>query len=116
VVVGGEFRALEDLWLPGNIFIEAGTIFTGPPGWIPAVAVDPIDEVAIQAYWNLGPVTAAQSEPGVALFPLGPTSKRAGVVVEKPDVYWVRAPGHPYSDNVFILTGDGAPLGPKMAP
>lgn len=103
----GTYRALTDIFLPNDTYIEAGTTFTGPPGWIPSVGVDPIDTNAIQAYWNLGPVMMTNAEIGMCLFPWGSWIRRTGEPVFPPIVYWKPAPVG------FILTGAGAGLGPK---
>ncbi len=100
----GTFRALADIYLPDGNYIEAGTTFLGPSGWIPAVAVDPVDSAAIQAYWDLGPVMMKDAEIGRPLFG-NYLDRRSQVFVGAPAIYWVPAPGG------FILTGAGASLG-----
>jgi hypothetical protein len=111
VGVSGVYRALMDIFLPDLTYVEAGTTFTGPPGWIPAVAVDPVDTNGIQAYWNLGPVMMDNAEISRCLFPYGDWMRRTGVLVAAPKVYWT-----PTTGGKFILTGSGASLGPKSAP
>lgn len=107
----GTYRALMDIFMPDQSYVEAGTVFRGPPGWIPACAVDPIDTNGIQAYWNLGPVMGNSAEVWRPIFPWGDWSRRSGILVTAPKVYWTPATG-----GKFILTGDGAALGPKSAP
>jgi hypothetical protein len=38
-----QFRALTDLYLNNGVYVQAGTTFEAPAGWVPAAnAVDPV--------------------------------------------------------------------------
>jgi hypothetical protein len=108
---GGRYRALGDILLPGNVYVESGTIFTGPSGWIPSISVDPIDDNAIQAYWNAGPAGMGNADMVSAYGAWGTWNRRSGVFVQVASIRWV-----PAGEDMFILTGDGEALGPKSAP
>lgn len=88
-------------------YTPAGTTVTEgieiPIGWIPTLAVDPLNTLAIQNFWNAGPpqfdseVYRDQYQPGIPLF-------------RRPVVYWQFV-----SPGTFILTGPGATLGNKSS-
>jgi hypothetical protein len=94
------YRALQDIYLGGNWpYAPAGTTLTDqapnpniPQGWVPPAAVDPLDDDAVNAFWNAG----------VQL--LGP------VRVAPPKTYWTPYPSAG-GTRPYILTGLGAWLG-----
>jgi hypothetical protein len=90
----------------GGAELSAGTVVTEgsqiPVGWIPTLAVDPQDAVAIQNYWNAGPQDGA--EPNRDFYPWVPL---------KATTYWVPIAG---VQGYWQLTGTGASLGSKNAP
>jgi len=105
-----KYRALSDITLPGEIYVESGTRFRGPPGWIPSISVEPLDDSAIQAYWEAGPAGMSNADSVWGLGTWASWNKRSGVFVGVPEVRWVPVQGQ---EDVFILTGNGASLGPK---
>jgi hypothetical protein len=90
----------------GGAELPAGTLVTEgvqiPVGWIPTLAVDPQDSVAIQNYWNAGPQDGA--EPNRDFYPWVPLPATT---------YWVPVAG---TQGYWQLTGTGASLGSKNAP
>jgi hypothetical protein len=86
------------------VVTEGGAI---PVGWIPTVAVDPLNSAAIQAYWNAGPRAVASAEYSLTYYssaPLVPDEPGS----KPPAVQWKAVPG---TTNAFQLTGAGAALG-----
>ena len=81
----------------GTTVTEGGAI---PPGWRPTPACDPQNTQAIQAYWQAGPPTGADTN-----FLACPQPKLA--------IYWQPIPGGSSSSSAYQLTGAGASLGPK---
>jgi hypothetical protein len=99
-----QYLALTDLYMPNGSFIQAGTSFTGPPGWPPPTnAVTPQDPDAIEAYWLQGPRGCNDAECWRALFTNG--NRWVGVPVPGPSVQWVKVSGG------FVLSGGGGNLG-----
>jgi len=104
-----QFRALTDLYLSDGRYIQAGTIFTPPSGFIPPVnAVDPADPDAVSAYWNAGPAGCFDAEWRRALFTNG--QRWSDIAVAKAGTQWVpndvKNPG-----QGFVLSGSGNNLG-----
>jgi len=106
-VIPAQYRLLVDHYLVTG-YTGAGTIVTEgvqiPFGWIPTVAVDPLNSVAIQKYWNAGPTQLVEGERSRDFYPFATWFK--------PSVYWSQVPG---TNNTFILTGAGASLGAKQS-
>jgi hypothetical protein len=83
----GTYRALVDLWLPGNLYVLAGDTIndTGsgpgwpvPSGWIlPCHAVDPLDGDAVTKVWKAGP-QLSEGQPFAALGPYGNAARWVG--------------------------------------
>jgi hypothetical protein len=90
----------------GGTELPAGTLVTEgvqiPTGWIPTLAVDPQDSVAIQNYWNAGPQDGA--EPNRDFYPWVPLASMT---------HWVPVAG---LQGYWQLTGAGTSLGAKNAP
>jgi len=110
------YRALTDLFLPGSVMVDAGTIINDgpggllPAGWIPPVsAVEPLDSAAIQAYWNVGPVGLNGADPNISLSPWWMGRRWSNILVQAPKCRWVRQ-----SDGSFVLQGGGESLGPRI--
>jgi hypothetical protein len=116
--MSAQFRLLMDHFLPntcGGAFYPAGSVITVgidvPVDWVPTQAVDPLNQLAIEAYWNNGPINRGGSEPWRDQGPWGPQNGRfVGSFVSAPLVYWA-----PSGGNTYTLTGAGASLGPKAA-
>jgi hypothetical protein len=109
------WRFLSDHWI-NNQIIEAGSTQNDgpngllPSGWLPTFGVDPIDQAAIQAFWNAGPSAFVQGY--LALLPF---SRWQNAPIAKPLIFWVEfgTPLDPGS-QAYILTGAGASLGSKL--
>jgi hypothetical protein len=87
----------------GTAYIEAGTTITMPTGqWVPPVAADPVDQNAIQDFWNAGVQIMGLVRTQFSTLPVAP-----------PQVYW--QPVNPALGQLsaYQLTGAGASLGPK---
>jgi hypothetical protein len=90
------YRFLQNHVMSDGSYLEAGDI-ADLPGWKPTAAVEPLDQDAIQAFWNAGP----------QLLPLV-RAQQTLVDVNAPAIYWERIDALNY-----ILTGAGAALGPR---
>lgn len=96
------YRFLQDHFVNGVTYLTGTTASTAdvggtlPAGWVPSGQVDPLDNAAVQAFWNAG----------VQL--LGLTRQQwTGVPVARPVTFWTPAvTPNPYRE--FILTGLGA--------
>jgi len=94
-----KYRLLGDVYA-GGAHLLAGTIQTMPNDWIPPACVDPIDQDAIQSFWNVGPQI---SPPAIQRF----------IWLHQPaQIYW-QPVGRPI-DRTYQLTGAGAALGIKQ--
>lgn len=107
-VVAAQYRLLSPHYLATG-YTLAGTIVTEgkeiPFGWIPTNAVEPLNQPAIQQYWNVGPNFNAELSQDYY-----PTAFTYNIFVAAPKVFWKPVPGQP---GAFILTGAGASLGAK---
>ncbi len=97
------YRALQDIDLGKNWpQVQAGTILTDQPpvpnipaNWSPPAAVDPLDGLAVTAFWNAG----------VQLLGLV-RQQWNGISLAPPVTYWTPAVNpNPYRE--FVLTGLG---------
>lgn len=113
-----KFRALTDLYLPSGAYVLAGSIlsdnpsdnpdFAIPSNWSPPTgAVDPLDNSAIQAYWNVGPKGLDDAEPSRQIWPWS-GGRWTGIPVSPPKTFWVKIAPRLYQLNT------GA-FGPKDA-
>lgn len=66
-----QYRAICDLYLPGDRYCEAGDIVSDsgigvpvPVGWPPPLAVDPIDGDGLQRFFDQGPASMGTAEHG----------------------------------------------------
>src|SRR5437868_3003596 len=86
-IVLPSYLLLTDHYLATG-YTPAGTTVTEgkeiPIGWIPTLAVDPLNTVAIQAFWNAGPRALAEAEASREFYPV------AGNIFRRPVVYWIR--------------------------
>jgi hypothetical protein len=103
------YRLLADHYFPSG-YISAGTIVTEgdgniPIGWVPTLAVDPLNSQAIQAFWQAGPRAANSAQPNVEIAP-GWWMRWANQPVAPPTVYWQKV-----ANGLFRLTGGGSALG-----
>src|SRR5262245_29111367 len=90
------YRALYDLTLPGDIYINAGDTFNAPASWIPPPgAVDPQDSQALADYFAAGPGTLQSAEPNMGKAPWLNGQRWTGQPVAPPVHYWTRVPGNP---------------------
>src|SRR6516225_9222179 len=101
------YRTLVPLYLPHDIWVDAGTIISDAPGgpipvgWPPPTnAVDPVDGPANTAYQALGPGVNSDAEPYKGIGPWWMGQRWTGVPVAKPVHYWKQVPG----TNTFTLT------------
>lgn len=70
----------------GDILVEGVDV---PLGWVPTLAVDPLNSNAAGAFWNAGPRDAASATSyDLDLWPLGSMQV-------KPVTYWVQTPPPP---------------------
>jgi hypothetical protein len=90
------YKLLADHVLGGSV-VPAGTTITMPDDWQPSGAVEPIDSVAIQKFWDAGPVPCPLVR-----------AQWSTQVVAAPKIFWKR-----YDANSWVLTGAGEALGPK---
>lgn len=99
------YRALAEIHLgPHWPHVEAGSILQDgpngniPEGWVPPGCVDPLDQAAVQAFWNAG-----------VQFP--------GLVRQPPITKWVVDPGAPAGNpyRQFCLSGLGEGLPHRQA-
>lgn len=109
--MAASYRLLTDHYLPGG-FVQAGTTVTEgdgniPVGWIPSLAVDPLNTLAIQNFWNQGPQGMDDAEITRDFYPLF-WQRWTNQPVTAPAVYWKQT-----ARGVFQLTGAGASLGVK---
>lgn len=100
------YRLLQDHHV-GGAHLHAGSVISDGPGgllpkdWHPTAHVDPLDDAAVQAFWNAG-----VQLPGLM------RGQWTGAHVAAPKTYWVpnpnAAPGNPYRE--YVLIGLGASL------
>lgn len=112
---GSSYRLLVKHYLYGYYY-EAGTIITEgvevPIGWVPTPACEPLNTLAIQAFWNAGPRLGVERSQdfypfvGQYVSVFRPQTGPRPI----PAIYWAQVPG---TNNTYILTGDGASLGAK---
>jgi|SRR6516165_11640940 hypothetical protein len=96
-----QYRLLGDVYA-GGAHLLAGQIVDMPTDWIPPGCVDPIDQDAIQAFWNAGPQIAAPARQQWFGIPLEQNAR----------IYW-----QPIGNPIYAyyqLTGGGAALGPRQ--
>jgi hypothetical protein len=97
------YVALADLYLPGDLFVQAGATLSDsnapgslpiPVGWLPpSGAVDPIDTQAVQNYFNAGPGAASSAQPYQVLLPGYCGGMRwTGQAIPSPIHVWYRVP------------------------
>lgn len=109
------YRLLVKHYL-GGVYYEAGTIVHEgvevPIGWVPTIATEPLNAAAIVSYWNAGPPGAVERSQDFYPFVSQYISvfRRQTGPRPLPGVYWQQVPG---TASTYILTGDGASLGPK---
>jgi|SRR6516164_5036683 hypothetical protein len=97
-----QFRALTDLYLNNGVYVQAGTTFEAPAGWVPAAnAVDPVTPDAVQAYWNAGPAGCLDAEWRRALFTN--CSRWSDVPVAPPATQWL--PANPQNPTAGFMLG-----------
>jgi hypothetical protein len=80
-----------------------------PSGWVPTIGVDPLDEDAIQRFWNAGSIAQVR-QPWWSQGYWGMQGGRWVPGVGPPLIYWEPATS---PASWWILTGAGAALGPK---
>jgi hypothetical protein len=105
-IVPSQYRLLVDHFISnscgGQVFQAGSVVNEGveiPTFWTPTQAVDPLNQSAIQKFWENGPIGIGGAE-FIDIKPSGYQSK--------PSIYWVKN-----TNGTFILTGAGAALGPK---
>lgn len=86
------------IWYPGGTVVTEGKEI--PVGWVPTFAVDPLNTVAVQNFWQAGPFVDAEYSRDY--YPWVP--------VQKAVTRWVQIAGKP---GYYQLTGLGASLGAK---
>ena len=109
-----QFRALTDLYLNDGTYVQAGTTFIAPTGWVPATnACDPLTPDAVQAYWNAGPAGMRNADPNSAISTNG--SRWSDLFVGPPATQWL--PVDPTKPHLgYSLSGTlGGNLGPHPA-
>lgn len=103
--IPAKYLLLVDHYLATG-YTQAGTVVTEgvqiPVGWLPTLAVDPLNTSAVLAFWNNGPRGQQDAEKARDFFPFIPFTA--------PQVYWAAVPGQ---QGVYVLTGAGALLGNK---
>jgi hypothetical protein len=89
-----QYRLLADHFVGGQ-YLEAGSVVSDvgagavlPPGWIPTLACDPIDNDGTQKFFNAGPTPAMFSAEHGALSTVLCAGRWAGKPVVGPSVYW----------------------------
>lgn len=99
-----QYRLLVPHYVSNGYYIT-GTIVTEgieiPFGWPPTIAVEPLNQPAIQAYWNQGPKPLTDSEAYRDFYPFFQIYHRS--------IYWLPTG----IQGQFQLTGAGASLGPR---
>ena len=82
-----------------NGYIAAGSVITEgidvPSGWVPTLAVDPLNMDAVNAFFAAGPRSGGIYE-DLSLWPVG-------MITYQPATFWVKASG-----GLWSLTGLGA--------
>jgi len=108
------YRALNDLALPGSVWVAANSMLSDaaggniPVGWTPPLSVEPLDMDAAARYWTAGPIGMADAEPTRSY------SLKYSYITPAPATYWTKAPGYTPDNPQFILTGIGAVFGPRL--
>ena len=101
--------------LVNNVYLDAGSIVTEgkelPIGWKPTHAVDPQNSDGVLALWQAGPREDGRANATPTLGDYGIRGQFSNVFIAPPLVYW-RPFQTPNTNNLFILTGAGAALGP----
>lgn len=99
-----QYRLLVPHYLASGYTAAGTTVTEGveiPSGWVPTIAVEPLNITAIHNYWNAGPPAGAEYGEDFFIFP----------VAQKPSVYW--QPLGPL--GYFQLTGAGATFGARTS-
>src|SRR5262245_59545427 len=111
-----QWRALVDLYLPGDRYVQAGSTFSDsgvgalvPSNWPPPTgAVQPLDPDATQKLWAQGPRGQSDAEISRQSFMNG--RRWSDVFVPAATTYWVRA--NPKNAAAgFVLKGGGENYG-----
>ena len=107
------YRTLVSLYLPGDVWVDAGTVISDQPGagvpipagWPPPTgAVQPLDADATQKLWQQGPRGQSDAEIGRAGFMNG--QRWSNIAVAAATTYWVRADPKNVAAG-FVLHGGG---------
>jgi hypothetical protein len=99
------YKLLLPHYVAGAYLDEGMTVTEGvqvPMGWVPTLAVDPLNNSAALAFFNAGPRDGGQY-PDLSLYQ---SENFARTMVTPPATYWVRA-----GVNGWSLTGLGIGLG-----
>jgi hypothetical protein len=100
------YKLLLPHYVRGAYLDEGLTVTEGvqiPSGWVPTLAVDPLNNSAVLAFFNAGPRDGGQY-PDLSLYQ---SENFARTSVTPPATYWVRT-----GVNEWSLTGLGIGLGP----
>jgi hypothetical protein len=109
-----QFRCLVDLFLPAPEcrYAEAGSLLSDvmptppgyvriPVGWIPPLGVEPLDQSAMDAFFNAGPSSMVACDHGVPNTMMS-GQRWSGIAVAAPSVYWkLTAKGWTLGDGRF---------------
>jgi hypothetical protein len=102
----GQYRLLEPHyfaasgWRPaGAIVIEGADV---PIGWVPTLAVDPLNNPAVNAFYNAGPRSNAYED--LNMWARG--TPQDGPMILSPVTFWIQ------SGNAYSLTGLGSGFPP----
>src|SRR5262249_34264616 len=113
-ILPAQYRLLADHYLASG-YAQAGTVVTEgleiPLDWIPTLATEPINLLAIRKYWLAWPRGMADAEAQRDFYPTywnrGVNLVAVGAPLTAPTVYWRQV-----GKGKFQLTGDGASYGP----
>jgi hypothetical protein len=92
--IGGSYRLLADHYLYGYYY-KPNTIITEgkevPIGWVPTLAVDPLDSLAVAAYYAAGPRNVDYGD--LSTYTNMYKREFADVPVNSPITFWKQVPG-----------------------
>jgi hypothetical protein len=95
---------IKNTVLLGNTIVTEGKEI--PFNWIPTANCEPLNAVAVIAFWNHGPIDISAQNYNVDFYKDVTLTYFAP---KAPQCYWQQVPG----TNTYVLTGIGAYLGPK---
>jgi len=116
-LVGAQYRLIQPHYLANNRRYEVGetireTDNTGPgdvpSGWVPSLAVDPLNSQAATAFYNAGPRQISYDD--LQRWSNSQWANIAPTTTVRPVTFWVK------NGNQFSLTGLGAGFPPITIP